>query len=45
MSADADPWPRLRETFPDLPQDSWPRLQAYAELLREWNGKVNLVSR
>ena len=45
MSPSADPWDLLRAAFPDIPQDAWPRLRAYADLLREWNGKVNLVSR
>lgn len=41
----ADSWDSLRETFTEVPHDAWSRLQTYADLLREWNEKVNLVSR
>jgi len=35
----------LQKIFPDVPDEAWPRLEAWAGLLREWNAKVNLVSR
>ena len=45
MSDSQDPWETLRNWFPDLEEDKWVRLQEYCELLREWNAKINLVSR
>ena len=35
----------LRERFPDVPPEAWPLLREWAALLREWNVKINLVSR
>ena len=35
----------IREKFPNLPDDTWLALRTWAELMREWNAKVNLVSR
>lgn len=32
-------------SFPEVPADAWPQLQAWAAYLREWNEKINLVSR
>ena len=40
-----DPWSTLKTWFPDLAEESWFRLQQYCELLRNWNSKINLVSR
>ena len=45
MSDSQDPWETLRNWFPDLEEDKWVRLHEYCELLREWNAKINLVSR
>ena len=45
MSDSQDPWGTLSKWFPDLEEDKWVRLQEYCELLREWNAKINLVSR
>jgi len=43
---DLDPWPLLRERFPEIERaETWERLAQYCALLREWNGKVNLISR
>lgn len=35
----------LREYFPEIPEESWPKLEAWAVHLRDWNDKVNLISR
>ncbi len=35
----------LRKRFPDIAADTWTALAEWAILLREWNAKVNLVSR
>ena len=35
----------LKEWFPDLSDETWEKLKQYTELLREWNAKINLVSR
>ena len=45
MSDQTDPWKTLRSWFPDLDEESWPKLEQYCDLLREWNAKINLVSR
>ena len=45
MSAEEDQWTTLRRWFPDLTDETWEGLASYAELLREWNAKINLVSR
>lgn len=45
MSAEEDQWTILRRWFPDLTEEAWKGLASYAELLREWNAKINLVSR
>lgn len=37
--------PQFAEWFPDLPEDTRGRLADYAALMREWNAKINLVSR
>ena len=41
----SDPWKVLGQWFPDLNDETWEKLQVYTELLREWNDKINLVSR
>ena len=40
-----DPWPTLKNWFPDLTEETWQGLEQYCELLRDWNSKINLVSR
>ena len=40
-----DTWPLLRQWFPKLSDQSWTQLEQYTDLLREWNSKINLVSR
>ena len=35
----------IRETFPKIDEQVWPVLEAWAALLREWNEKINLISR
>ena len=45
MSDQIDPWKTLRSWFPDLDEEAWPKLEQYCDLLREWNAKINLVSR
>ncbi len=45
MNRPNDPWPTLQKWFPELSGETWHKLQRYTELLREWNGKINLVSR
>jgi len=45
MSEFKDPWIVLKTWFPDLPNDAWEKLRLYCELLREWNEKINLISR
>ncbi|MFL2847538.1 MAG: 16S rRNA (guanine(527)-N(7))-methyltransferase RsmG [Coraliomargaritaceae bacterium] len=31
--------------FPNISDEAWPMLERWAELLREWNAKINLISR
>ena len=45
MNESTDPWSTLRVWFPDLQEDTWSKLKEYCDLLREWNTKINLVSR
>ena len=45
MNESTDPWSTLRVWFPDLDDEMWLKLQDYCDLLREWNTKINLVSR
>lgn len=35
----------LRIQFPNINEQAWPVLEAWALLLREWNEKINLISR
>ena len=35
----------LLAQFPNIHEDIWPVLEAWAVLLREWNEKINLISR
>ncbi|MGF1452002.1 MAG: 16S rRNA (guanine(527)-N(7))-methyltransferase RsmG [Opitutales bacterium] len=36
---------RIKPWFPEINDDEWVRLECWAALMREWNAKVNLVSR
>jgi 16S rRNA (guanine527-N7)-methyltransferase len=45
MNKPADSWMILKKWFPDLSDETWEKLKQYTELLREWNAKINLVSR
>ena len=45
MSKKENPWDTLKAWFPDLEENNWSQLQVYISLLREWNAKINLVSR
>lgn len=36
---------RLRAAFPSVPADAWEKIEAMAALHREWNAKINLISR
>lgn len=40
-----DPWATLARWFPDLTYETWASLKEYCDLLRDWNSKINLVSR
>ncbi len=35
----------IQAYFPDLPDEAWAKLNAWAALMRDWNEKINLVSR
>ena len=41
----SNPWHSLDRWFPELEDEVWTKLRTYADLMREWNEKVNLVSR
>ena len=45
MNSGEDPWDTLQKWFPDLEEETWTKLKEYTSLLREWNTKINLVSR
>jgi 16S rRNA (guanine527-N7)-methyltransferase len=45
MSEQQDPWPVLWSWFPNITETQWEKLTEYTALLREWNAKINLVSR
>ena len=40
-----DSWATLARWFPDLSEETWVGLKEYCELLRDWNTKINLISR
>jgi len=35
----------LAKKFPNVNEQAWPVLEVWAALIREWNGKINLISR
>ena len=45
MSESENTWDLLGQWFPELSSESWDQLKEYTSLLREWNEKINLVSR
>ena len=45
MSEIQDPWPVLKDWFPYIPELQWENLKEYTKILRDWNAKINLVSR
>ncbi len=36
---------RIRAWFPEIEEETWEKITAWVALMREWNAKVNLVSR
>ena len=36
---------QLKQQFPNIAEETWPVLEKWAVLLREWNEKINLISR
>ena len=45
MAEVQDPWPVLKGWFPEISDPQWDKLQEYTAFMREWNAKINLVSR
>ena len=45
MNNGEDSWETLQKWFPDIEQETWEKLHEYTSLLRDWNDKINLVSR
>ena len=45
MSKPEKSWVLLKEWFPKLSEENWEKLIQYSDLLKEWNAKINLVSR
>ncbi len=45
MNNQEESWNLLKEWFPKLSDENWEKLKQYTDLLREWNSKINLVSR
>ena len=45
MNNGEDSWETLKKWFPNIEQETWEKLHEYTSLLREWNAKINLVSR
>lgn len=35
----------IKQYFTEVPEEAWPVLEHWAALMREWNAKINLVSR
>ncbi|PXA03717.1 16S rRNA (guanine(527)-N(7))-methyltransferase RsmG [Coraliomargarita sinensis] len=44
-SPSADGVTDLAEKFPNVNEQAWPVLESWVELIREWNEKINLISR
>ena len=45
MNNGEDSWETLKKWFTDIEQETWEKLHEYTSLLRDWNDKINLVSR
>ena len=45
MSEEKEAWDTLARWFPDIEATAWTKLKEYCGLLREWNAKINLISR
>ena len=45
MSNSPDPWETSSDMVSDLDEDTWSKLNLFCNLLREWNSKINLISR
>ncbi len=45
MTYKEETWSTLQTWLPKLEDDTWAQLRKYTELMREWNEKINLVSR
>ncbi len=45
MSEEKEAWDTLARWFPDIETTAWTKLKEYCGLLREWNAKINLISR
>jgi 16S rRNA (guanine527-N7)-methyltransferase len=45
MSKPEESWELLKKWFPQLSNEAWVQLREYTDLLKEWNAKINLVSR
>ena len=37
--------PKIKDKFPNIPKASWALFERWIALVREWNKKVNLISR
>ena len=40
-----EPWASLRAQFPSVAASQWTILEQWAQLIRDWNAKINLISR
>ena len=40
-----EPWASLQAQFPSVTESQWRLLEQWAQLMREWNAKINLISR
>ena len=40
-----EPWASLQAQFPSVAGSQWSLLEQWAQLIREWNAKINLISR
>ena len=40
-----EPWASLRAQFPSVVASQWTILEQWAQLIRDWNAKINLISR
>ena len=40
-----EPWASLQAQFPSVTESQWRLLEQWAQLMREWNAKIKLISR